>query len=81
MVRKSQTLPTFFVLFDAHDSGGDVTGIPKAAQEGNQEAAVRKLTRARTAHLPHVQRRSLGGGDDRSALSPIPCPGVTWREG
>jgi hypothetical protein len=45
-------LPTF--LFSAKlmgTPGGDVTGVPRTAPEGNQGVAVRKPAQARLAHL------------------------------
>jgi hypothetical protein len=61
--------------------GGVVSGILRDAQEGNQEAAVRKLAQARTSDLPPVQRRCLGTEGRAASLPPIPYPGGNHPEG
>src|SRR5262249_30794596 len=79
------TLPTFSGfsrLTDTPDGNG--TGILQATPEGNQEAAVRNLAQACTAHLPPGQRRCLGSGEGGCRAPPclpIPYPGGNRPEG
>jgi hypothetical protein len=68
---------------DTPDSNG--TGILQAAQLGNQEVALRKLAQAPTAHLPPLQRRCLGSGEEGplpgAASPPILYPSGNRPEG